>query len=296
MDWENIRYFLQVARSQQVLAASRRLNADHATVSRRVSALEHKLGVRLFDRLPKGVTLTAAGKRLLHAAVAAETAFLAAQADTGNGENEVAGTIRIAAPDVFGAVVLSKLLASLKRKHPRLNPQIIPLTRRLSLPQREADFAITIGEPREGRIATRKLVDYSLHFYASKRYLKRKGTPASRAELTRHTIVSYVPDLLPSDELDLAPDLAREGRNRLEFVSALAQIQAVKEGAGIGMLHDYAARYDHDLKRVLLNERCTRSYWLVVHLDNKDIFRNRIVADFIATYLTKGRAAFLLGS
>jgi DNA-binding transcriptional LysR family regulator len=293
MNWENVRYFLQVARTKQILAAARRLNADHATVSRRIAVLEDEAGVRLFDRHPKGVELTTAGERLLRAAEAVEAEFLTAQADIGQVAMDVAGSVRIAAPDVFGALMLSKTLIALKRKHPRLTVQVVPLSRGLSLPKREADLAVTIGRPREGRLAARKLVDYSLHFYAAKDYLRRRGMPGSREELKRHTIVTYVPDLLASDDLNLLPDLTRQDTDRLEYASALAQIEAVREGAGIGMLHDYAVRHDSKLKLILPSERSIRSYWLVSHLDNREILRNRIVLDFITAAVVRSKAMFV---
>jgi DNA-binding transcriptional LysR family regulator len=293
MNWENVRYFLQVARTKQILAAARRLNADHATVSRRIAVLEDEAGVRLFDRHPKGVELTTAGERLLQAAEAVEAEFLTAQADIGQVAMDVAGSVRIAAPDVFGALVLSKTLITLKRKHPRLTVQVVPLSRGLSLPKREADLAVTIGRPREGRLAARKLVDYSLHFYAAKDYLRHRGMPGSREELKRHTIVTYVPDLLASDDLNLLPDLTRQDTDRLEYASALAQIEAVREGAGIGMLHDYAVRHDSKLKLILPSERTIRSYWLVSHFDNREILRNRIVLDFITAAVVRSKAMFV---
>jgi DNA-binding transcriptional LysR family regulator len=295
MNWENVRFFLQVARAKQILAAARRLNADHATVSRRVALLEKQTGVRLFDRHPKGVELTASGERLLRAAEAVEAEFLTAQADIGKVAMDVAGGVRIAAPDVFGALVLSKTLVALKRKHPRLTLQVVPLSRGLSLPKREADLAVTVGRPHEGQLAVRKLVDYSLHFYATKDYLRRRGTPASRQELKRHTIVTYVADLLATDDLNLVPDLTQEDGDRLEYASALAQIEAVREGSGIGMLHDYAVRHDPKLRLILPGERTVRSYWLVSHLDNRRILRNRVVMDFITAAVARNKALFLHG-
>lgn len=293
MNWENIRYFLQVARSEQILAAARRLNADHATVSRRIASLENAIGTRLFDRVSKGVVLTAAGERLLKAAEVAEAEFLKAQSAANVEAMEVAGVVRLAVPDVFGAYMLPRILASLKQEHPRLTVQIIPLSRGLSLAKREADIAIAIGRPHEGKCAARKLIDYSLHFYASVDYLRRRGTPRSREALWDHAIVSYVSDLLVSDHLDLVPDFNRREADRLEYASAVAQIAAVRAGAGVGMLHDYAVHADPEMVRVLAEETCVRSYWLTCHLDNRDVPRNRIVMKTIGDYVKRNRSTFI---
>lgn len=101
-------------------------------------------------------------------------------------------------------------------------------------------------------------------------------------------------DLLATDDLDLLPDLTREDSDRLEFASALAQIEAVRHEAGIGMLHDYAVRNDSKLKLILPAEHCIRSYWLVCHSDNKDVMRNRVVMDFVATSIARSKVPFVL--
>jgi DNA-binding transcriptional LysR family regulator len=101
MDWDNVRVFLAVARGGQFVAAARRLRIDHATVSRRIAALEAALGARLFDRRTTGAKLTAAGERFLGAAEQMESAFLHAQAEIGDVDVELTGTVRIGAPDGF---------------------------------------------------------------------------------------------------------------------------------------------------------------------------------------------------
>jgi DNA-binding transcriptional LysR family regulator len=178
--------------------------------------------------------------------------------------------------------------------HPSLVIQIVPLSRALSLTKREADIAIMIGRPNEGQLVVRKLVDYSLHFYATGGYLSRRGNPTHRDELTQHTVVTYVPDLLATDQLNYAPELIAPGVDRLECASAIAQISAVRSGAGIGILHDYAVRSDTDLQLLLPAERFLRSYWLVTHLDIRGIGKIKAVSDFIAAEVNARKHSFVL--
>ncbi len=83
--------------------------------------------------------------------------------------------MRIGAPDGFGTLFLMRRSASLAERHPGLTIQLVPLPRAFSLSKREADIAITIDRPETGRLAVRKLTDYTLHLYGAKTYLDRHG-------------------------------------------------------------------------------------------------------------------------
>jgi DNA-binding transcriptional LysR family regulator len=267
MDWDNIRVFLSVARAGQFLAAARQLRVDHGTVSRRIGALETSLGVRLFDRQTTGCVLTAAGERLLESAEEVEAQLLRAQGDLSQSDVELSGIVRIAAPDGFTTLFLCSRLGKLKAKYPSLTIQLVPMSRTFSLSKREADLAITIERPEEGRLAVRKLVDYSLHFYAAKDYLAANGTPQTAADLARHNLVTYVQDLVFADQLNFMPELYGPGYSRLECASAVGQLEAVRSGVGVGILHDYAASHDARLQMVMSDIAFERSYWIITHVD-----------------------------
>ena len=292
MDWDNIRVFLSVARAGQFLAAALQLRVDHGTVSRRIGALETSLGVRLFYRQTTGCVLTAAGERLYESAEEVEAQLLRAQGDLSQSDVELSGTVRIAAPDGFTTLFLCSRLGKLKAKYPSLTIQLVPMSRTFSLSKREADLAITIERPEEGRLAVRKLVDYSLHFYAAKDYLAANGTPTNAAELTRHTLVTYVQDLVFADQLTFMPELYGPGYSRLECASAVGQLEAVRGGVGIGILHDYAAHRDPQLQMVLPEIAFERSYWIITHVDLRRLSRVRAISDFIIEEVGAHRAIF----
>jgi DNA-binding transcriptional LysR family regulator len=293
VDWDNVRFFLSVVRAGQFLAAARSLNVDHATVARRITALELTLGTKLFERRTSGCVTTASGERFLAAAERIEAEMLRAQAELSDTDLDVAGTVRIGAPDGFGTLFLSSRLGALAQQHPALTIQLVPVPRAFSLSKREADIAITIDRPDAGRLAIRKLADYSLHLYASKSYLAEHGCPSSRDDLHKHTIVTYVQDLLFSSELNFLPELFGPQYRRLECASAVGQNEAVRAGAGIGILHDYHAAHDVALERVVSECAFQRTYWLVTHLDNRNSLRIRAVADFILDAVTREKEIFL---
>ena len=119
MNWDDVRIFLAVARAGQILGAARRLELNHATVSRRVAALEEALGAKLFRRLTTGSELTPAGERFLEIAERMEADMIAARAEMAGEGEEVSGTVRIGAPDGFGVAYLASRLGALTAQHPR---------------------------------------------------------------------------------------------------------------------------------------------------------------------------------
>jgi len=292
MDWDNARIFLSVARVGQFLAAAKQLRLDHATVSRRIGALESELGARLFDRRTNGCVLTPSGERFLSAAERMEADMLRAQAELSANDVEIAGTVRIGAPDGFGTFFLTPRLGKLMKRYPSLNIQLVPLPRTFSLSKREADLAIVIDRPVEGRLVARKLVDYTLRLYASKTYIEEHGAPQTPDELIQHPHITYVQDLIYSDQLNFMPQVFGPGFRRFECASALAQAQAVKSGAGLGVLHDYASRADPDLAVVLTDLVFRRAYWMATHADTRELMRVRCVADFISEEIEEARRLF----
>lgn len=238
--------------------------------------------------------LTAAGDRLYAAAEEVEAQLLRAQGDLSESDVELSGTVRVAAPDGFTALFLCSRLSKLKRKYPSLTIQLVPMSRTFSLSKREADIAITISRPEEGRLTVRKLTDYSLHFYAAKDYLTEHGAPKTMADLERHCLITYVQDLVFADQLHFMPELYGPNFSRVECSGAVGQLETVRGGAGIGILHDYAAQTDPQLQIVLPETSFQRSYWIITHVDMRQLSRVRAVSDFIFAEVGAQRSIFLL--
>jgi DNA-binding transcriptional LysR family regulator len=281
MNWDDVRMFLAVARTGQILAASRRLGVNHATLGRRVTALEEDLRTRLLIRRTNGCELTAEGEVFFRAAERMETEMLTAQASTGRIDTAIAGTVRIGAPDGFGVSFLASRLGRLTRRHPELKLQLVPVPRSFSLSQREADIAITIERPEQGRLVSSKLTDYTLGLYASKTYLDQTGTPRTVEALKSHPRIGYVEDLIFSPSLNFTGEVMRDWDASFEISSAIGQTEAVRSGAGIGILHDYVARQYPELVRVLPETVIRRSYWTTYHETTRDLMRLRTVVEFL---------------
>src|SRR5271165_791117 len=166
MDWDNVRVFLAVARGGQFVAAAKRLRLDHATVSRRIAALEGAVGAKLFDRRTTGAKLTSARERFIGAAEQMESAFLHAQGEISGVDLELAGDVRIGAPDGFSTYYLTGALRDFAERHPGVRLQLMPLPQLTPLARREVDVVVGLDKPEAGRFVARKLTDYTLGIYA----------------------------------------------------------------------------------------------------------------------------------
>lgn len=281
MNWDDLRIFLAIARAGTLLGAARSLGVNHTTIARRLSALEAALDADLFIRQTTGTMLTPAGERLLIHAERAENAVLAASDAAGGGRAGLTGTVRIGAPDGFGTGFLAAQLPALAARHPGLVLELVPVPRSFSLSRREADVAVTMERPREGRLVARKLVDYALGLYAAPAYLDQHGVPATREALRDHHLVGYVDDLLYSPSLNFRDEILKGWLPSIAVATAMGQMMAVAAGAGIGVLHNFMVRSRMDLVRILPEISISRAYWLVLHEDMRATKRISAVADFI---------------
>ena len=281
MDWDDLRVFLAVARRESLSAAGKALRIDPATVGRRISRLEDSLGARLFVKSPQGYALTETGARLVPRAEAAEAALrgLDEAAETPEG---LTGQIRLGAPDGCANYLLPQVLALMCDRHPGLEVQLVALPRVFNLSKREADMAIGVSRPEAGRLVVQKLTDYRLHLAASRHYLAAHPPIASRGDLKAHRLVGYIPDMIFDKELDYLAELGLAAPP-LASNSVSVQLNFLRAGAGVGVVHDFALPAAPDLQRILPDDiSLTRSFWLIRHADDARVPRlTRFAEDLV---------------
>ncbi|WP_238366672.1 LysR family transcriptional regulator [Mesobacterium pallidum] len=282
--WDDMRIFLAVARAESLSEAGRRLRVDPATVGRRVARLEESLGAPLFAKSPQGYALTDAGQRLLTHAERAEQAMGAAVEEMQGSSNTLSGQIRIGAPDGCANFVLPQVCARIAQANPDLEIQILALPRVVNLSKREADLAITVSAPTAGRLSVQKITDYRLSLAAARSYLRTAPKLDSLADLPGQRIVGYIPDMIFDKELDYLADLGLETPHGASN-SASVQFNMIRQGAGVGIVHDFALPFAPRMQRVLTEAfALTRSFYLVRHDDDRRLERmNRF-----ATALVEG--------
>jgi len=294
LDWNNLRAFLAVARAGRLTVAARRVGVDHTTLSRRIVGLEEALRVTLFERHPSGYRLTSAGDRLLQSAEAMESIALATQAEIGGADLAVTGAVRIGAPEGFGSLFLASRIDGLCRQHPQLEIQLVAMPRLFSLSKREADIAISLAPPREGRLVARKLTDYRLRLYASHSYLAAIAPPRTVEDLRSCRFVGYFDDLVYTRELDYLAEIADFLSPQVKSSNLVAQFNATIAGARICVLQDFIARSHPGLALVLPDRvALIRTFWLITHADLRTLARIRAVGDFIGREIAAARGLFM---
>lgn len=271
MDWDNLRYFLELARSGTLAGAARRSGVEHTTVARRIQSLEKQMGAPLFAREAGGHRLTEAGRQLLPAVEAMEAAVLGLErAAPANAAAGLSGVVRVGATEGFGTLILAPHLARLTQKNPGLTIDLLALPRMLHLSRREADIVISLERPTRGSVIVAKLADYTLHLYGQREYLARRPLISTREDLRHHAFVSYVDDLLFTKELQFLDALHRPERFAFRSTSITAQYEAVRAGAGLAVLPAFLADRDPVLARVLPEQaQFTRTFWMSMPAEAK---------------------------
>ncbi|WP_061937026.1 LysR family transcriptional regulator [Aureimonas sp. AU22] len=291
--WDDLQYFLAVARTGQLSSAARILRTNHVTVSRRLDRLEKDLGIRLFERSPRGYMLTALGERLVERAGAMERdAAVFAEAAT-EGPASPRGTVRLATPEGFGNFFLADRLPGLARSHPALSIELVPIQQIVSLSRREADLSVALHAPSSGPYRRERILPYRLFVYASRGYLDASGPIAEPCALGSHPVIGYIEDMIFTPGLDYLREILPGTRASYQSSSIHAQLAATRDGFGLGVLPYFITSRYPDLVPILPREvHIERDYWLICHDDLVGAPRIRLLSDFIRDTARAARSIF----
>ncbi len=275
-NWDDLRLFLAVARAESLSGAGKALRLDPATVGRRMSRLEKDLEVALFVKSPQGYALTSAGAQLMERAGAVEQVLRGASAAQAQ-DAGLSGQIRVGAPDGCANYLLPQVCAAIGAENPALDIQIVALPRVFNLSRREADMAIGVSAPTAGRLVVRQVTEYQLHLAAADSYLAAHGPIGDLEALRAHRMIGYIPDMIFDRELDYLADLGA-ARVPLASNSVSVQVNMIRQGGGVGVVHDFSLPFASGVRRVLTDEvSLTRAFYLIRHADDA---RNARLARF----------------
>lgn len=293
-EWNDLRYFLELARLGNLSATARKLDVEHTTVSRRIARLEAALGTSLFNRRRDGYGLSEAGEALVPHAEAMEAAMLVALSEHGIPAGGATGTVRIGTPEAFGLCAVVPRLTDFYAEHPGLHVELLPLPHFPSLAAREVDILITLEPPRHGRYVVARLTELQYQLHGSRSYLAGHP-PIRRAEdLAGHDYVDYLQDQLMSDDLRYLERLTSSPKRRFTSTSILAQRDAIRAGLGLGMLVPYVAAGCDDVVAVLPGEALiTLTLWIAAPSDLFRLRRVRAGWDFLRGIAENERGQFL---
>ncbi|WP_321878519.1 LysR family transcriptional regulator [Paraburkholderia bannensis] len=296
LNWDDLRYFLEVARTQRASAAAKRLGVDHTTVARRVRELEAALGTVLFDKSRSGgFVLTAEGQRLLAYADAVETTVQSASEQFALGAQSLSGHVRVGSTEGFGCFFLAPQLARFTGKHPDMSIDLLPVPHFVSLSKREADLAIMLERPERGQYVYTKLCDYRLRLYGTPEYLAQHEPIRSAADLRQHAFINYVADLAFSHELLYLERTAPNVTASLCSTSVIAQYHATLQGSALAILPCFMAEPDPRLVSILPDEvMVTRRFWLCSREELRKLRRITSLWDYLRA-AADANEALLLG-
>jgi len=287
-DWNRARAFLVTAEEGSLSAAARALGMAQPTLGRQVSALEQELGVVLFERVGRGLTLTPSGLELMdHVRAMGEAAARMSLGASGKAQ-AIEGTVSISASEVDAAFRLPPIVRLLRETAPGIDIEIVATNSESDLRRREADIAIRNYRPTQPNLVARKIRDIEGRIYATPAYLDRIAHPLTPEALSKADFIGF------NRSSELIAAMTRFGLTLTQAnfpivsESHLVQWSHVKQGLGIGIMAADIGDAEPDVVPVLADlDPIVIPVWLVVHREVHTSRRVRLVFDLIANKLAQ---------
>ncbi len=265
LDWNHLRFFLELVRTGSHARAAQRLGVDRNTIARRVAALEKELGISLFERGPQGWCCTAAGEELAELAGRVEENVLALARHADAQDRAVTGAVRLTTTSHLAVALVVPALPHLREKHPGITLEVTADQRSFDLTRREADPALRMGRPRDAGLVTRKLSDVAHRLYAA------KGTAAAargEADPERDDFMGYEESLASTPQERWLAGFGPRRRVVFRCNSTASLAAACKLGVGVALLPCFLAEGDPSLVPLGGFELgMVHELWLLVHGD-----------------------------
>ena len=256
LDWDKLRVFHAAAEAGSFTHAAEVLRLSQSAISRQVSALEHDVGVPLFNRHARGLVLTEQGELLYRTAHDVLMQLENVKNQLTETTDTPSGTLRVTTTVGLGTGWLTERSKEFLDLYPEIDLQLVLANEELDLTMRQADCAVRLRQPLQPDLIQRRLFTVHLHVFAAQSYLDRHGVPKSVADLDKHRLVTFgepVPAYLAG--LNVLETIGRpSGFKRaaaLQINDLMSIRRAVKRGVGIAMLPDYMADRESGLVPIL---------------------------------------------
>lgn len=279
INWDDVRFFLAAARGGSVRAAAKGLTVNHATVLRRISQLEERLGTRMFERLPSGYRLTEAGEEVLDLAIQMEASSHQLETRILGRDQSVRGLLRVTLTPILASHLLMPDFADFARLYPDIEMEILSSGELANLTKREADVAIRV-------VYDRKTLPLNLHGLKGPEVFG--GVYLARDRLVEWRSGAGAPLRWIVIATHGVPDWASEGVVRtagvpFKVTDAAAEIAAVREGLGIATLPCFIGDADPHLERVPgADLHMYGTLWILTQGETRKTKRVRLFTEFIS--------------
>jgi DNA-binding transcriptional LysR family regulator len=283
MVWDDVRYFLAVAREGSIRRAAASLGVNHSTVSRRIRQLEQRYGARLFDPLPSGFSLTPTGEDVLELAREIELDMSVLTGRLAGRDTQISGSVRIAIGDNFVAR-LAPLLARMRAAYPAVQIQLAVSNDVVNLSNREAEIALRVSNLAPEPMVGKRLGTMAMALYASRRYLARnRGV----RKLTSYDWIGW-DESWSNEHTRWMKQTIPQQNVACRVDSPAAMYEMTRAGVGVAHLLCYLGDVDADLVRVVPEvSDFSAGLWLLTHPDLKGTARVRGVMEFIEQEFAK---------
>ena len=282
LDWDDLRFFLALARHGSLSSAARDLHVAQSTVGRRLASLEASLGVRLLNRTPDGYAPTQAGEGVRAHAERLEVEAMSLERTVGGRDVRMAGLVRVTCAESVATHILAPCLASLHGKQPDIMLELIPNPRELSLSMREADISVRLKQPDQHDLVVRRVGTIAFGLYASPGYLQDRNVVDFADGCSGHHLITQSEDIEDATQTGWLSDRAPRARVAMQTSSHEAAVVAAVHGGGLACLARFRADRENGLQRLAIPPPVpTASIWLVVHRDNRQMPRIRTVVTHI---------------
>lgn len=284
LDWSLLQSFLAVAEEGSLSAAARKLGASQPTLGRQIKQIEDQLGVTLFHRQPRGFALTEIGAELLPPAHAMREAAMQVSMAAAGREQNIAGTVRIAASIFVAYFILPPIIANIRRTYPEISIDLLPNDASENLLFREADIAVRMYRPTQLDVITRHLCDLPIGMFAACDYLDRMGHPQTiEAVLSEHALVGYDQDEQILHGMRQMGLEAKRDWFQTRCDESVINWELVRAGCGIGFAQTHVGQRDAGVAQLLPDLPIPPlPVWLTAHQAMQQTPRIRRVWDMLA--------------
>lgn len=291
MDWNDLRFFLAVARTNSLTKTAATLKVSQSTVSRRIGALESSLRTSLFLHHQTGYFLTDAGQALLSYAEEVESRVGALEHAFTGRDGDAAGTVRLATAETLANHLIIPALPQLQADYPAIRLELITGVNTVSVVRNDADIALRLVRPEQNTLKIRKAGVMASAVYAAESYLRAHPAPPDaplrgRRFITWDSSFSHLPAARWFDEQ------VADKTSMLATTSLVTQLSAVNAGLGLAVLPCFIAARQPGLVEVLPpGQVLSEDLWLVTHADLIASARIKAVAEFLMTLLARANMA-----